>query len=247
MATKQVDIAGIGQVTLIKNSRSRSIRLSVTHNGVRVSLPRWTPYSTAIHFVEKQADWVRKELQKYQADPLYENQKIGKLHRLHFVSVGSNASVTSRVTATKITVQLASGEDVHDPIVQKRARTAAIRALRKETIQLLTPRLRSMAEAHGFRFSSVQAKELKRRWGSCDSNRQIVLNLYLMQLPWEQIDYVLYHELTHTEHMNHGSDFWRRLEQVFPKAHSVSKTVRHLQPRLLPTQNATALFDDMAY
>lgn len=247
MASKQVHIEGVGPVTLVKTSRSRSIRLSVSHNGVRVSLPRWTPYAVAVHFTEKQADWIRREQQKYQTDPLYEDQKIGKLHRLHFVRVTNETSVSSRVTATKILVQIHPHEHTHDKAVQARAHAAAVRALRKETLQLLTPRLHDIAARHNFTFASVQAKELKRRWGSCDSTKHIVLNLYLMQLSWEQIDYVLCHELTHTEHMNHGAEFWKRLEQVFPGARSVAKHVRHLQPRLLPSENATALYDDMAY
>lgn len=200
-----------------------------------------------MRFAEKQADWIRREQQKYQKEAMYEDQKIGKLHRLHFVRVQKGTPVSSRVTATKIIIQMHPHESQADEDVQARAHAAALRGLRKETLQLLTPRLHSIAERHNFEFQSVQAKELKRRWGSCDSNKHIVLNLYLVQLSWEQIDYVLCHELTHTEHMNHSVLFWSRLEQVLPNARSIAKAVRHMQPHLLASENATALYDDMAY
>ncbi len=68
-----------------------------------------------------------------------------------------------------------------------------------------------MATKHGFSYNSVSVRELKSRWGSCDQKQHIVLNFYLMQLPWDYIDYVLVHELAHTEHLNHGPEFWHRL------------------------------------
>jgi predicted metal-dependent hydrolase len=73
---------------------------------------------------------------------------------------------------------------------------------------------------------------MKSRWGSCDQHRNIVLNLFLIQLPWEQIDYVLLHELTHTEVLRHGPDFWRAMERVLSDVKQLRKAVRSAQPRV---------------
>jgi predicted metal-dependent hydrolase len=210
-------------------------------------MPRWTPYAAAVGFVVQQTGWIQTQLVDRPITHLREGQKIGKLHTLHFEQVSDAQSLSSRVTATKLLVKLHASEQHMDSDVQKRTRTAAIRALRKETMQLLRPRIEQLAKQHGFTYSSLGAKELKRRWGSCDSHKNITINLYLMQLDWSEIDYVLCHELTHTEHMHHGPDFWQRLTGIMPNAPTIAKKVRHTEPSLVPSQSTTAFEDDMAY
>lgn len=232
MASKIIDIPGVGSVTLVKRAQSRSLRLSVTSGAVRVSMPRWTPFSAGAAFALQQAGWIQAELLK-QARPLLESgQRIGKLHYLRFEQVLGGQSITSRVTGTEVIVRMQLGEVISDPQVQKRAASAAVRALKREAERLLPPRLASLAARHNLTYTSVSVKSLKRRWGSCDTHGAITLNLYLMELPWEYIDYVLLHELAHTVQMNHSADFWDVLTRLEPRARDLARQVRKRQPGL---------------
>lgn len=232
MATKTIQLAGIGPVTLVKLARNRSIRLSVTAQGVRVSMPRWTPFSAGAAFASAQSGWIQQELTKNQPNLLESGQRIGKLHYLRFEQILNTASSTSRVTGTEVVVRMQPGERSSDAAVQKRAHTAAIRALKREGEQLLPARLAGLANRHQLNYTEVSVKSLKRRWGSCDNHQAITLNLYLMELPWEYIDYVLLHELAHTQQMNHGEAFWRLLVSLEPRARQLSKHLRKHQPAL---------------
>jgi len=78
----------------------------------------------------------------------------------------------------------------------------------------------------------VRIKRLSSRWGSCDSHQNIVLNLYLMQLPWECIDYVLLHELTHTQILRHGAPFWDAMGKLLPNLAAIRKQMRGYHPVL---------------
>ncbi|HET8992036.1 MAG TPA: M48 family metallopeptidase, partial [Candidatus Saccharimonadales bacterium] len=62
--------------------------------------------------------------------------------------------------------------------------------------------------------------------GSCDQSKNITLNLYLMQLPWHLIDYVLLHELTHTVVFKHGPDFWAEMDKYLPDSKSLRSEMK---------------------
>jgi len=123
-----------------------------------------------------------------------------------------------------------------DTTVQRIATNACVRALRNEAEALLPGRLATIAEREGFRYKSVTVKRLKGRWGSCDQHGNIVLNLFLMQLPWELVDYVLLHELIHTKHLHHGADFWEAFVVCQPDAKALRKQIRRYQPNFVLPQ-----------
>lgn len=230
MATKKINLPDIGEVTLVKRAGSRSLRLSVTPTGIRVSMPHYTPFSAGQAFAMSHASWILAERTKHGRPLLAQGQKIGKLHNLRFEHTLGGQAATNRVTATEVIVRLEPGEQSTDEAVQARALQAATRALKREAERLLKPRLQALSKKHNLQFTGFSVKQLKRRWGSCDSSRAITLNLYLMELPWEFIDYVLMHELTHTIEMNHGPGFWRLLTSLEPKARQLSRQLRNHQP-----------------
>lgn len=232
MAVKQIEVPNIGTVLLYKRRGNRSLRLSVASNGeVRVSMPFWLPYKAGEQFAMSKADWIAKH--RVQApEALKHGQAIGKAHRLWFVPTAQATRVTTRLKDNEIEIKHPSHYEAHHPAVQQSARSASIRALRKEAERLLPLRLRQLAEATGFGYATVSIKQLKSRWGSCSAQQDITLNLFLMQLPWHLIDYVLLHELTHTKVMQHGTPFWQELERHVPHAKRLRKEIREHHPVL---------------
>lgn len=231
MTQKTILVPGIGPVKLVKLARNRSLRLSVASGNVRVSLPRWSSFAAAADFALANQPWIEQELAKQHATLLEPGQRIGKGRYMRFEHVlDEKPQATTRITHDAVIVRLLPGEQFSDETVQARATKAAIRALKKEAEMLLPPRLSALAERFGLHYNSVSVKQLKRRWGSCSSNRDIALNLFLVELPDPYIDYVLLHELAHTEQMNHGSNFWDLLVSMLPNARALSKQLRRHQP-----------------
>ena len=230
MASKQVELAGIGPVSLQKRKGAKTIRLSVTpHGQVRVTMPFWVPFEAGLQFARSRASWLQSQLENHHS-LLSSGQLIGKMHRLALIPSVRADKITSRVTPSdiKITFPIAMGAD--HPEVQATASRASVRAMRTQADLLLPNRLKGLAMMHNFSYTSVQIKQLRGRWGSCDSHQNIVLNLFLMQLPWDLIDYVLIHELTHTEIMRHGPDFWDAMQRVLPEAKALRKEMRSYRP-----------------
>lgn len=230
MATKQIDIPQIGLVTLSKRKNTRSIRLRIDPKGqVSVTMPYWTPYEAGVRFVRSKQSWIAQHQQNSVAI-LSHGQMIGKSHRLYFEASPVAQKVTSRVSDSVVRVTHPVACAVSDNAVQTVAEKASIRALRTQAEQLLPGRLCQLAQLHGFEYRSVQIKQLTGRWGSCDSHHNIVLNLYLMQVPWTLIDYVLLHELTHTNILRHGPDFWSAMRRILPDVQVRRKAIKAYRP-----------------
>lgn len=76
--------------------------------------------------------------------------------------------------------------------------------------------LKKVALAMRVDYRTVSIRMQKTRWGSCSMLGNISLNAKLLLLPPEVVRYVLVHELSHLEHMNHSVEFWRYVEQFEP-------------------------------
>lgn len=230
MAVKNVEIEGIGTVALHKRRGIRNMRLSITHSGeVRVTLPSWAPYQAGIDFAFAKSAWIK--LQRPSRALLHHGHRVGKAHHIHFEG-GEGKSVSTRLTGNEVRILLPVGIRWDSEEAQDAARSAGVRALKKEAKSLLPNRLKLLASQSGFEYSSVAIKQLKGRWGSCSEKKDIVLNCYLMQLPWDLIDYVIYHELTHTRIMAHGPVFWDEMARVLPNVQRYRKLIKEHKPTL---------------
>jgi len=238
MAFKEFQIEDLGTVTVYKRRGTRSLRLSIRADGsLRVTIPSWTPYATGVRFAKSRENWIKKHA-KPAAQLLENGQLIGKAHRLKFVTSATASRVSTRVGQMQIVITHPETMTSADKNVQAATTKAAVRALRVQAEKLLPIRLSELAKQHGFSYRSSEVKQLKTRWGSCDQAKNITLNLFLLQLPWQLIDYVLLHELTHTEVLHHGPKFWQAMELIEPKTPELRKAIRAYQPTLrLQAQN----------
>ena len=100
-------------------------------------------------------------------------------------------------------------------IVRRRRRKAVPdKALRAEAKAWLIPRLKELADKHGFTYNKVFIKNNVSNWGSCSVKGNINLNMQLMRLPEELRDYVILHELCHLRQLNHGEEFHKLLNSL---------------------------------
>ena len=92
--------------------------------------------------------------------------------------------------------------------------------------RLLVSRLDELARQNGFTYNRVFVRNQKTLWGSCSHVNNINLNVNLVRLPPELMDYVIIHELVHTRTKNHGKRFWSQLDRFVPNAKTMDKELR---------------------
>lgn len=233
MASKQFTLESIGEVTIYKRKGVRRINLRIQGGVIKVTQPAWLPYATGVHFAQSQKDWIATQREQ-QADVIIKNgQTYGKKHTLYFAT---STRIASKVSDSQIIVSHPKNVSTESEAVQMAAKQAIKKALKQEAEQLLPNRLELMAKTYNFTYSSVRIRAMHTRWGSCTNKGAISLNLYLMMLPWELIDYVLLHELTHTKHMDHSQAFWSALEVVMPDCKKRRAALKKIQASITPLQ-----------
>ena len=97
---------------------------------------------------------------------------------------------------------------------------------RNEAKLYLLNRLDELARTHGFTYNNATIRNQKTRWGSCSGQNNISLNMQLMNLPKQLIDYVILHELVHTLVKNHSPLFWSTLLQFVPDSKLQNKRLK---------------------
>jgi len=100
---------------------------------------------------------------------------------------------------------------------------------KKSKEEILT-RLAVLSEQHGLAYNKASVRRQRTLWGSCSPKKNISLNLHLVKLPPELMDYVIVHELVHTRVLNHSPRFWSELERLVPNAKIIDKKLKEHRP-----------------
>jgi len=229
---RTLDIDPIGNVVVRKSVRAKRVIIKIDHqNQPVVIIPKYLPYAVGLDFAKKNISWIAKHLQKNSNNNLKNEMKIGKKHQLFF-NPEPNTNLKSRVQNSTIVITYPANISYLDQKVQKEAVKAATRAIKKEADDVLPRYIYNLAAKYGYNYKSISIKNMRSRWGSCSSEGVINLNIWLLQLPDELINYVCCHELTHLNHPHHQKAFWEELESMIPDYKILRKKLKEYSPSL---------------
>ncbi len=229
---QQINHPVVGFVTLKKHKRSRRISIRVKpQKGIIVTLPYRTPYEHGISFLEQSISWIQEQQKKVavvEAKQLILPGKSYPIRNKQIRIVGADSTkMTLDKSPSDYIITIPNSLNIHTSSTQERLRFAVVEILRLEAKRYLPERTKELAAQQKIHFKKVFIKNVSSRWGSCSAVNNINLSLYLMLLPDELIDYVIWHELAHVHHKNHSDAFWKHLEDLLPGANLLDKQLRH--------------------
>lgn len=222
-----------GDITIRRSAKASAVRIRVAPDGrLRASLPLYAPLFLVKRLVKSSRPELRAMLQEGQHYTQYhDGMAVGKSHTI-IVRPTSQQAVSTRRHGQQIIVSLPADVSLQDPAVMRIIRDGVIAALRVEAKSYLPKRLAFLADKYGFSYERVKFGHASGRWGSCSSSGTISLNIALMKLPFELIDYVIVHELSHTRHMNHSDDFWRLVAVGDPQYRTHRNALKGISPTI---------------
>ena len=100
-------------------------------------------------------------------------------------------------------------------------------ARRRDLKRRIAERLPYIEEVTGLRCSGWTVRDMKSRWGSCNTaTDHINLSLMLALRSDAELDYVILHELVHTVVPDHGPEFYAMMDRFMPGWKQIRKDLR---------------------
>ncbi len=199
---------------MLVRSKRKSVALSVTRDATLiVRAPLWTSVGRIKSFVECNADWIRRTM-----DRMRDHLQIS-LHQYNegecFWYLGEQYPL--RISATgKYSLNFSNGEFVLADRFRSRAKDRLLSWYKREAKKVLLERVEFFAQKHGLVYRLVRINAARTRWGSCSGKGSLNFTFRLVMAPISVIDYVVAHELAHLAHPNHSQKFWQAVAVIYP-------------------------------
>lgn len=200
-----------GTIIVARNARARRIILRARPDGIHITVPTYARQSD----IEKAiTECVPKLLQRRPTEEAVIDLtfRIESNNFIFYIEEHDSDIFQLRYKGKETVLLCPKDTDYQNR--QEWMRKAVTTAVLRRAKELLPPRLKQLAQEKGFTYNRCIVKNVHTRWGSCSTKGNINLNMHLVQLPNELIDYVLLHELCHTVEMNHSERFWTLLDSV---------------------------------
>lgn len=205
--------------------RKKTMQISVDGEGVIVAAPTAVPDAEIQRFVLRKADWILETLAETAA--IAESSRIINGNSLPYRGIPVALAIRS-ADVDAVRVELADEEGgpqfriaVPESLAgaeRSDALASALAAWYRSRAETLIPEsVERWLPKFGYKAKpTVIVRDQRRRWGSCSSDGVLRFNWRLAMLHPDLLDYVVAHELSHIEVMNHSPKFWAAVEKRMP-------------------------------
>lgn len=197
---------------LVRNPRSRHVRMTLTPEGLRVSAPVRVPEAEVQRAVASKERWLLRHahmLEPAPPTPLVDGMDLPFLdgHVELGVRATGRASVAFRPEEGRIVVA------APDP---GQVRTLVERGYREAARRWFAQACAELGPAVGARPARISVRDPRTRWGSCSARGAVSFSWRLLMAPARVAEYVVVHELAHLVHLDHSPAFWALVQDARP-------------------------------
>ena len=201
------------------SSRAKRVRLEISKDrGLLVVIPKRFSLADVPNVLKGKSRWILRKLD------YFDSQRASEpTHRL-----GDGDAVPYRGRSLALDICIRPGgrpmvrreKSLLRMVLPDHEPSVVIKTLenwyRQEARRVVTQRVESFAGTFGSSYNKIYIRNQRTRWGSCSTHKNLSFNWRLVIMPPEVMDYVIIHELTHLEELNHSRHFWQLVEARCP-------------------------------
>lgn len=188
--------------------KRKSISLIISNNGeFIVRAPFSATDERIFNFINEKSSWIISKRKEF----ISNSKKVLEIKNGEQISIlGEKYNI--------ILIKNGRVKTVNNQILLpcEKSKEKLINYIKKQLKSYLTTRVAEIAKICGYSYDSVSVSSAKTNWGSCSFNNKLHFTYRLVLCPLAVIDYIIVHELTHTQIKNHSKKFWRAIEKTMP-------------------------------
>jgi predicted metal-dependent hydrolase len=195
-------------------SRRKTIALVIERDGtLTVRAPLKMAEVRIRAFVESHASWIEKNQARVRASMPISPKRYVDGEK--FLYLGQSYPLT--IVPRQRTALTFNGEAFWmAKSALPKAEEAFVHWYKEQATLLLFERVLILSGKYGFHYQKIRISSARTRWGSCSPLSTLSFTYRLVMAPLEVVDYVVLHELVHTQVRNHSKTFWNRLGKLMP-------------------------------
>lgn len=189
------------QKSINPRAKRLSLRVDQSAGVIKLTIPKWTTKWKIDRFLKANEDWIAdKNTLLLPKIEIKDGAVISFLGGNHTIKIEHHSKRTTDIQAHDNTLIIKTSRD--DPTSNLK------RWMIDECRKVIEPMATEKAEQIGKTISKVDLRDTKSRWGSCSSDKRLMLSWRLIMAPPEILNYVVAHEVAHLKHMDHSNKFW---------------------------------------
>jgi len=190
------------KLTIIRSFRN-SIMLHITPTGeLVVKAPHVVPKRIIDQFIDQKKNWIFKTIEKIDVQ---KGKKRKFTEGETFLYLGNEYTLTY---SDGIEIIFSDKKLLFPKALLFRAKKELESWYIKRAKEKITQRVQLHAQRMNVSFTSILFSDTSSKWGTCFADNSLQFNWRLIMAPLMVLDYVIIHELAHTEEHNHGNRFW---------------------------------------
>jgi predicted metal-dependent hydrolase len=202
-------LGGKISVWLRRSPKAKNISIYIKNRKVELVLPYGTSEEVGYKFLLSKEAWLQKNLRNRQEAPVE-----GTIHNEY--PILDNLYTLRHIEAkSKFFVSIKEKDLIaHTP--RNCLAYALTNFFKGKAINEVNSYCKHFSTIHGFEYGKIFVKELKSKWGSCSSTKNLVFNWRIIFAPRPVFNYLIVHELCHLKEMNHSKRFWKLVASILP-------------------------------
>ena len=195
----------------IEHRKVKHSRIKVTSEQfVKIIVPHYFNDDDIEHLLNIKKEWIVNSLKKLSSFQKISLNRNHILYRGDLYSYFYDGELKNKIIVNQVHKTIQSSKNLLDEIEQKKW-------YKKEAKKYLTQRTQALAERFNYKYEKIFVRSQKTKWGSCSTKGNLSFNYKLIKAPLYVIDYIVIHELIHTQTMDHSKKFWNILRSHYPE------------------------------
>lgn len=218
--------------TEIFRKKIKNLYLNITsQGGIKVSAPMKMPLSEIYAFIESKSTWIKRQqekLRKHEQTPkkTYNNGEThyfkGKPYQLKLIDYTKKPMIQLSDTDLILYIHPQS-DNLKKQLVLEHWYAAQLKIMTQDLVNQWQVKMHVCVK-------QIKIRKMKTRWGSCSPHTQSIrINLELAKRPFECLEYIIVHELTHLLEPSHNKRFVRFMDQFLPDWKASKKLLNSAQ------------------